>query len=158
MEQRPSWEINIHSASQEIPYHSQHLKVRYIFNKSLALTPILRHIYPDHNFPPYFHKAHSNIIFPSTPRSSEWFFPFWCCKQNFVSISHMCYMYWSSHLMWFHHHNNIWWRLHVMKLLLMQSSPASPHFLKHPNANCTQSAKGKFYFGDVHLHVVFLVS
>jgi hypothetical protein len=33
----------------------------------------------------YFY--HSNIILPSTPRSSEWFLPFRLPDQNFVSIS-----------------------------------------------------------------------
>jgi len=30
----------------------------------------------DVSIPPYFCKVHSNIIFPSTPRSSKWAYPF----------------------------------------------------------------------------------
>jgi hypothetical protein len=32
-------------------------------------------------------------------------------------------------LLWLNHPNNIWWSVQVMKLLIMQSSPASRHFL-----------------------------
>jgi hypothetical protein len=31
---------------------------------------------PVYTFPPYFHVTHFNIIFPSTPRSSDWLLPF----------------------------------------------------------------------------------
>jgi hypothetical protein len=36
---------------------------------------ILSQMNPIQNVPFYFPKIHSNIIFPSTPRSSEWLFP-----------------------------------------------------------------------------------
>jgi len=36
------------------------------------LVPLPSQIHPIHNFPTYFPKKHSNITFPSTPRSSEW--------------------------------------------------------------------------------------
>jgi hypothetical protein len=34
-----------------------------------------------------------------------------------------------SHPAWFDYPNNIWWSVQDMKLLIMQSSPASCHFL-----------------------------
>jgi hypothetical protein len=34
-----------------------------------------------------------------------------------------------SHLSRFYHPNKIWWSVQVMKLLIMQSPPASRHFL-----------------------------
>jgi hypothetical protein len=37
---------------------------------------------------PYFPKIYSNIIFQSTPVSSEWFLPIGFSDQNFVYISH----------------------------------------------------------------------
>jgi hypothetical protein len=37
-----------------------------------GLVPILSQMNPVHTFPTYFPKIHSNISFPSTPRSSEW--------------------------------------------------------------------------------------
>jgi hypothetical protein len=33
-----------------------------------------------------------------------------------------------SHTPWFDHPNNIWWSIQVMKILIMQSSPASCNF------------------------------
>jgi len=48
--------------------------------------------------PTLFPKIRPNI-FPSMPRSSEWYFPFRFSEQNFVCISHLsraCYMLRSS--------------------------------------------------------------
>jgi hypothetical protein len=44
---------------------------------------------PAYNLPPYFSRIHSNIIFPYTPRSSEWSLPFKFSNQNFVCISYL---------------------------------------------------------------------
>jgi hypothetical protein len=85
-----------------------------------------------HTLPPYFSKIHSNIILPSTLKYSEWSLSFWFSNQNFLcvsSLSHACYMPRPCHPTWFDHPNNIWWSLQVMKLLIMQPSPASRHFL-----------------------------
>jgi hypothetical protein len=41
--------------------------------------------------PPYFPEIHSNVIPPSTPRSSEWCFPCRLLRQNFVHIFHLSY-------------------------------------------------------------------
>jgi len=82
---------------------------------------------PVHNFPTYFIKIYSNIIFPSTPRSSEWSLPFISSDQNFVIISHLshaCYIPRSSHSSWLDYSNNIWWWVQVMKLLIRHSSSA----------------------------------
>jgi hypothetical protein len=38
-------------------------------------------MHPVHIFSPYFPKIHYNIIFPSTPTSSEWSLPFRFCNQ-----------------------------------------------------------------------------
>jgi len=34
-----------------------------------------------------------------------------------------------THLTWPDHPNNVWWRVQIMKLLIIQSFPASRHFL-----------------------------
>jgi hypothetical protein len=39
------------------------------------------------------------------------------------------YLFRPSHPLWFGHPNNIWWRAQIMKLLIMQFSPASCYFL-----------------------------
>jgi hypothetical protein len=44
-------------------------------------------------------------------------------------VSNSCYMSHPSHPPWFDHPNNIWWTVQIMKLLIMQSSPASCHLL-----------------------------
>jgi hypothetical protein len=53
-----------------------------------------------HSLPPYFSRIYSNVIFPSTHRSSEWPLPFKFSNQNIVCISHrshVCYMCHPSH-------------------------------------------------------------
>jgi len=78
-------------------------------------------------------KNYSNIILPSTSTStsSEWSLPIRFSDKHFVCISllsHMCYTPRPSHTLWLDHPNNIW-RLQVMKLLIMQCSPASFHLI-----------------------------
>jgi len=67
MEQSPFREANSYSASQEI--------TRVLWNrihKVLPLVCILNHMYSVHTIPTYSPNIHSNIILPSTPRSSKW--------------------------------------------------------------------------------------
>jgi len=79
-----------------------------------------------------FSKVRSNIILPSTPRSSEWSLSFGISDQNFVCISRLSRAYFIdrlSHPPRYCQLNNIFWSVQVMKLLVMQSPPASCHFL-----------------------------
>jgi len=75
MLQNTSLEANSHSATQEIPHLLWYVKIYYHICKCPPLVPILRQMHPVHTLPPYFPKIHSNIIFPSMPRSSKWSFP-----------------------------------------------------------------------------------
>jgi hypothetical protein len=62
--------------------------------KEPATDIFLWQMNPD-NFPPYFSKILSNIILPSTPRTSDWSLPFKFSGQNVVCISHLshaCYV------------------------------------------------------------------
>jgi hypothetical protein len=67
LKQGPSWEADSHSAGQETPRSLWNPKVHYRVHKS----PSLSHMNPIHILSPYFRKIRSNIILPSTPRSSE---------------------------------------------------------------------------------------
>jgi hypothetical protein len=88
-------------------------------------------MHPVHTLQHYFLKIHSDI-FSATPRFSAWSLSFRFSLQDIVRIyhiSHACYMPHPSHSPWFDQSNYIWWSVQVLKLLIMQSSSASHHFL-----------------------------
>jgi len=85
---RSSWEASSSSYSQEIQRLLRNPKVYYRFHNSQSLVPILSQMHPVHTFPSYSPKVRSNIIFPSTPRSSHWSLLFRFSDQNFICISH----------------------------------------------------------------------
>jgi hypothetical protein len=89
MEQRPAWEADNRSASQDIPLLLWNPKVHYHVHKSPPPVPIPIQMNPIHIFPPYFSKIHFNIIISSKPRSSEWSLPFRLPNQNFVRVCHL---------------------------------------------------------------------
>jgi hypothetical protein len=90
MEQMPCWEANSHSPVQEIPRHICNPKVHYYrVHKGSLLVPVLSQVHPVHNFPPYFPKIHSNIVFLSTATSSEWSLPFRFSGDNCVCTCHL---------------------------------------------------------------------
>jgi hypothetical protein len=52
---------------------------------------------------------------------------------NCSLLSHQYYIPWPFNLPWFHYYNNMWQEVQVLKLLIMQFSPATCHFLLRPN-------------------------
>jgi len=94
-EQSQSWEVNSHSSSQEALGLFMEPEGSLRVHKNPSLVPILRQKNPVYNSKYCFTNINSNIIFPSTPRSSTWSFPFKFSNQNFVCISHLyhaCHM------------------------------------------------------------------
>jgi len=89
------WADASRSAKQKIPCLFWIPNVHYRVQNSPPLVSILSQMNLVHTFPIRFPKIHSNIIFSSTPRSSEWSLPFKLFNQKSVCIyhrSHACYM------------------------------------------------------------------
>jgi len=74
MEQSLFWESNRFSASQEIPNILWNPTVHYSIYKRPPPVPILSQIDLHHILSSQLLKIHFNIILPSSPRSSKWFF------------------------------------------------------------------------------------
>jgi hypothetical protein len=78
-------------------------------------------------------QIHLNIFLPFTPSSYEWSLAFrfsdqGCFYEFFFTPMHATCLH-SSHRSWCGHSNDILWSIEVTKFLIMQSSPASYHFL-----------------------------
>jgi hypothetical protein len=127
--------IVAHIYSEEIPRLLCNRMVHYRVHNSPSLVPILSHMNPAHTFTPYFPKIHSNIILPSTFRSSEWSLPFnsnqpkYC--MHFSSNPNACYIPRLSHRTWFDHRNDILIRLQFVKVPIMLHYPVCLYRLKY---------------------------
>ena len=121
MEQSPSWEANLFSASQEIPRTLRNSNVRYRSHKLPPPVPVLSQLDPVHNPTPHFLKIHLNIILPSRPGSPKWSLSFRFPHQNPVYaflLPHTRYMPRPSNYSRFYHPHNIGWAVQIIKLLI----------------------------------------
>jgi hypothetical protein len=79
-------------------------------------------ISPVHAFPSHSLEIHFNIIFLSMPRSPKWSLSLRPPQHNTIStspVSHSCHMRRPSHYSWLDHPENIWWRVQIVKLLVI---------------------------------------
>jgi hypothetical protein len=85
---------------------------------------------PVHILTSCFLQIHSNNIFSSTSRSlwlSLYFTFFYECLLCTPFRFNVCYIPCPSHPPWFDHSSNIWRKVQVMNLIIIQPSPASYH-------------------------------
>jgi hypothetical protein len=105
-------------------------EVRYCVHKSPQLTLVLSQINPVRNTLSYLSKINFNIIIPLSCG-----FLFFLLAFIPESYRYCSYLPWvlrtlpiSSSTWWFQLY---WWRMQVMKLLIMQFSQTSYHFIPH---------------------------
>jgi hypothetical protein len=112
-----------------------------------ATGPYLNQMHTIFNLPPDF--LRSILIFLSMPRSFEWSLSFRFSDQKFVCISnlyHACYMPRPCLPPRFDNPNNIWSRIRIVKILIVQLSPlscCSLHF-RSKRLNCSRFYCSKF--------------
>jgi hypothetical protein len=126
MEQSPSREPNLFSASQEMSLILFNPNILCRIHKCPPPVPILSQLIPVHNSTSNFLKIHVNIILSSTPGSSKWTLSLRLPHQTHIHASppsHTHYMLCSFHSFGFYHSHNSGWRVHIMKLLIMWFSP-----------------------------------
>ena len=126
MEQGP-WEASNSLASQENSYN---LRDHFHVDNRLPIAPSLGQINPVRVLP--FYSQYMFILCSHLRLGlASGFFP-WVSAENPQNISFLpneCYMPILSYWPWFHQSNNVWCVVQIMKLLIMQFSPVSCHFL-----------------------------
>ena len=98
-------------------------KVHYRVYKCPPPVPVLSHIDPVHAFHP---TSWRSILIPSSHLSlglPNCLFPSGFPTKYLLSYPHTCYMPCPFYSSWFYYPNGIWWRVQIIKLLVMQFSP-----------------------------------
>jgi hypothetical protein len=78
--------------------------------------------------PSHLSEIHFNIGHPPKSWSSQWSLSFWLSHRYPISFPPFVLRA-TSHPSWLDHSNYTWRRVQVMKLLIMQFSPPSCHFI-----------------------------
>jgi hypothetical protein len=109
--------------------------------------------------PPTLFPISLYIILPSMLSTSEWSFPLSLFSQNFVRISHLTHAHYipppppQSHLPW-HDYANIWWKVQIIKVLIVQFPPPSCHFIllrsKYSPENHVLTHSKSLYFTPIN--------
>ena len=132
MEQSPSSEANLFSASQEISRILWKPKVHYRIHKGPPLVPVPSQLDPVHTRTSHFLITHLHNILPCTPLVfTVVIFPQVSPSKLCIRLSypHTCYMPRSSHSSRFCHPSNIEWGVQITKLLSMSFSPFPCHLV-----------------------------
>jgi len=130
MEYSPALEVNGHLV-KKFPPLLWNAEIHYFIHMGPPLANILSQMNPIHTYPSYFLKICSNIV-PFKSMSSQWPLPFRISNQIILCISRFSLAFCMPcqyDPYWLDQPNKMWRRLQFMKLLILQSSPASPHFL-----------------------------
>jgi hypothetical protein len=114
--------LRAYSASHEILRNLWNQKVHYSVHKSPLPVTILSPMNPIHIPTHSFPEIHTNVVLPSTPRSSKWSPPFRPPNQNVVCTpqTRARHMSRPSHYPCFDHPTTTRRRLQTMQLLIMQ--------------------------------------
>jgi hypothetical protein len=129
-----SWDAASCAATQEFPNILWSLNIHYCVHKSPPLVPILSQINPGHTTPSYLYKMHLKLstTYVLVLLVISFLFAFPPKFYMHSSYPHSCYMSCPSH------YNYIWETVQVMKLLIMQLSQISYHFIHLPSKYSSQ--------------------
>lgn len=126
MEQCHSWEADSCSPSHEITRILCNRKVHYRAHNSRQLVPVLCQMNPVLISTSHCFTIHFNIISPSMSRSRKRSLPLTVLHQNPVCILYTPH---PPHTPWINYPVKICWEVRIMKILVMQFSPVSNHYL-----------------------------